>query len=421
MLGLDYLSDQLVAATAACNVITTPPPPMDDNSVSDPLQCPPLRWGLVGCGRVCHDFTQSLKNLPTATVVACAARKVESAKAFAERHGIEKYYGGYDDLLADSNVECVYVGNIHIFRRQIVEKCLRANKNVLVEKPFACSVNDAEYLIGLARERDLFVMEGMWTRFFPAVEQARRLAHGRKDSEGILGDVVSVHSDFNFSALDCDEYPKAAIFNHKLGGGASFAIAPYPIAAAALFYRGAMPEKIFAVGNVDERTGVDLQANLALSFPSLPDKDQEFTPECQQMKRPASGLATLSIGLLGESKEETSVLFTEGRLTIGTPCHCPTKLSVDLKGSGRGNYSKTLVYEFPLPVETDEIKKSGSYFYPNSAGFAYEAAAVARCIAAGKKEAPQHTLADTLVNITTIEELRNQLGVKPIDSDLKLT
>lgn len=67
--------------------------------------------------------------------------------------------GGYDDLLADSNVECVYVGTIHIFRRQIVEKCLKANKNVLVEKPFACSVEDAEYLISLARERDLFVME----------------------------------------------------------------------------------------------------------------------------------------------------------------------------------------------------------------------------------------------------------------------
>lgn len=91
MLGLDHLSNKLVSATAACNVITTPPPPMDDDSVSDPLECPSLRWGLIGCGRVCHDFTQSLKNLPTATVVACAARKIESAKAFAERHGIEKY------------------------------------------------------------------------------------------------------------------------------------------------------------------------------------------------------------------------------------------------------------------------------------------------------------------------------------------
>lgn len=101
----------------------------------------------------------------------------------------------------------------------------------------------------------------MWTRFFPAVEQARRLALGSQGSDGVLGDVVSVHSDFNFSALDCDEYPNAAIFNHKLGGGASFAIAPYPIAAATLFFRGATPEKTFVVGNVDEATGVDLQVS----------------------------------------------------------------------------------------------------------------------------------------------------------------
>ena len=66
-----------------------PPPPLDDPSVSDPLQCPPLRWGILGCGRVSHDFTQALKHLPTQTVVACAARSADSAKTFAKKHGIE--------------------------------------------------------------------------------------------------------------------------------------------------------------------------------------------------------------------------------------------------------------------------------------------------------------------------------------------
>lgn len=70
--------------------IATPPPPMDDPTVSDPLECPPLRWGIIGCGRVSHDFTQALKHLPTQTVVACSARNGDSAKAFAEKHGIEK-------------------------------------------------------------------------------------------------------------------------------------------------------------------------------------------------------------------------------------------------------------------------------------------------------------------------------------------
>jgi dihydrodiol dehydrogenase / D-xylose 1-dehydrogenase (NADP) len=70
---------------------SVPPPPLDDPSVTDPLECPPLRWGMLGCGRVSHDYTQALKHLPTQKVVACAARSADSAKTFAEKHGIEKH------------------------------------------------------------------------------------------------------------------------------------------------------------------------------------------------------------------------------------------------------------------------------------------------------------------------------------------
>jgi dihydrodiol dehydrogenase / D-xylose 1-dehydrogenase (NADP) len=130
-----------------------------------------------------------------------------------------------------------------------------------------------------------------------------------------------------------------------------------------------------------------------------------------------SGVATLSFGTLAESAEETTVLGTKGRMTIGTPAHCPTRLTVTLKATGRGNTAREMVFDFPVPEDTEEIKASGGYFYPNSAGFAYEAAAVARCIATGKKEAPQYTLAETLVSATVIGEIRKQLGLKPIDSD----
>ncbi len=70
--------------------MSTPPPPLDDPT-KDPLECPPLRWGLIGCGRISHDFTQALKILPTQKVVACSARSVESAKAFADKHEVGKY------------------------------------------------------------------------------------------------------------------------------------------------------------------------------------------------------------------------------------------------------------------------------------------------------------------------------------------
>jgi len=124
-----------------------------------------------------------------------------------------------------------------------------------------------------------------------------------------------------------------------------------------------------------------------------------------------------SYGFLGESEEQTTVIGTKGRLVIDTPAHCPTKLRLTLKATGRGQIDGETVFYYPLPDDTDEIKNAGGFVYPNSAGFAYEAAAVARCIAAGKTEAPQFTHAETLCNAKLIDESRKQLGVKPVDQD----
>ncbi len=297
---------------------------------------------------------------------------------------------------------------------------LKANKHCLLEKPFTCSLADAQYLISLAKERNLFLMEGMWTRFFPCVEQARRLALGvgSPDEKKMIGEIVQVHSDFNFNASDSEEYPTSFVYTHSLGGGASYLVAPYPIAAATLFFPNNEPDKIKAVGQMDVATGVDLQATILLNFPptgdvspALNDKDtEESTP-----KLPGAGAATLSCGILGESEEETVVLGTKGRMKICTPGHCPTKLVVNVKGEGRGNSDGGVVYEYPVPEETEEIQKAGGYFYPNSAGLSYEAAAVARCIAAGKTEAPQYTWSETLTNMRVVDELRSQLDVKPLE------
>jgi predicted dehydrogenase len=107
----------------------------------------------------------------------------------------------------------------------------------------------------------------MWTRFFPAVEQTRRLALKEK----VIGEICQVHSDFNFNASDSEAYPSSFVYTHNLGGGASFLVAPYPIAAATLFYDGVAPNQIKAVGQLDTATGVDLQALLCLNFPSSGD------------------------------------------------------------------------------------------------------------------------------------------------------
>jgi len=232
--------------------------------------------------------------------------------------------------------------------------------------------------------------------------------------EKIIGEVVSVYSDFNFNASDSEEYPESFVYTRKVGGGASLLVAPYPVAAATLFFDGVAPEKCMAVGQLDPLTGVDLQAAAVLNFAPTGDvapamdegQKEENTP-----KLPGSGVASLSYGLLGESEEETVVLGTKGRLVIKSPGHCPTQLSISLKATGRGNAAATMLYDFPLP------KDDGGYFYPNSAGFAYEAAAVARCIAAGLKEVPQFSLDETLNSASILEIILKQIGVKYFDEE----
>ena len=315
-------------------------------------------------------------------------------------------------MVNDKNVDIVYIGNVHSFRRETVEKCLMANKNVLVEKPFACSVADGEYLMGLAKERNLFIMEGMWTRFFPAVQKAREIAFGTDSDAGILGDVSQVLSDFNFYAPDHEEYPSSFVYQRQLGGGSALLVAPYPLAAATLFFKNP-PDSAKVVGQMDEATGVDLQGAMVLNFPPT----KATTEDKGAPKLPGSGVALLSFGMACESEETTTIIGTKGRMTIQTPGHCPTKLSVSIKGHGRGDVTGSTIYEYPLPEDTEEIQNSGGYYYPNSAGFCYEAAAVARCIAAGKKEVPQYTLKETILTLKLIEEIQKQLGVKPVGTD----
>ena len=187
--------------------------------------------------------------------------------------------GSYDEMLSDSQVDIVYIGNVHAFRKDTVTKSLMANKHVLVEKPFACSVEDGEQFFALAKERNLFIMEGMWTRFFPAVQKARNMMTGIGSEEELsIGDIAKVYSDFNFFAADHEDYPTSFFYNRKLGGGAAFIIAPYPIAAATMCFKNP-PDSVKVVGQKDEATGVDIQGAMILSFPPTGSEHDGMCPK----------------------------------------------------------------------------------------------------------------------------------------------
>ncbi|KAF4133219.1 NAD-binding Rossmann fold oxidoreductase family [Phytophthora infestans] len=151
----------------------------------------PLRWGILGCGRISHTFASNLKPLKTAIFHACAARSLDKAQEFANKHGISNAYDSYETLCSDPDVDIVYIGTLHPTHCDLALLALNHGKHVLVEKPMAMNAKEAETVITLAQQKRLFFMEGMWARFFPAVRFVRQVIE-----EGGIGDVHHMHSAF---------------------------------------------------------------------------------------------------------------------------------------------------------------------------------------------------------------------------------
>mmetsp|Transcript_17432 Transcript_17432/g.21386 ORF Transcript_17432/g.21386 Transcript_17432/m.21386 type:complete len:283 (+) Transcript_17432:117-965(+) len=266
------------------------------------------------------------------------------------------------------------------------------------------------------KKKNLFLMEGMWTRFFPAVEKARQFM-----DDGIIGPITAVISDFGFDAGDSGAYPKDIsnvrdgdpIYHSSLGGGALLWAGPYPIAAGLLPFKTEAPQRIAASGVSDSVTNVELSCAIGLNFKTPGGTAPSATCTDNMLNKrigcPARGACvSLFTAIDSESTETTTYIGPSGRIVVETPSHCPTHLSLHLKSQGRGSISSTH-FHFPLPsLPSNAVTNADNnyFYYPNSMGFAYEAAAVSRIIAAGLTECPQYTAEECLNTMNIISRSR---------------
>jgi predicted dehydrogenase len=322
-----------------------------------------VRWGILATGGIAAAFAGDLVDLPDAELVAVGSRSQESADAFAERFGIARAYGDWASLAADEEVDVVYVATPHTAHRAAAGLCLEAGRNVLCEKPFTLNLREAEELVALARERERFLMEGMWTACNPLVRRMRQLV-----DDGAIGEVRTVQADFGLAG----PFPVAhRLRDPQQGGGALLDLGVYPIAFAQMLL--GEPARVTAQ-SVLSPEGVDLQTGAVLGWES-------------------GALALVHCSIVGATGTTASVTGTRGRIDVSDGFFQADRFVLHREGREPE--------EFALAAG-DGLRSS----------FRHEALEVMRAIRAGETESPLVPLDATLAVMRTLDTVRAQTGVR---------
>ena len=206
-----------------------------------------IHWGILGLGKIAHKFARDLTAVPGAKLRSVGSRSASKAAAFAKEYQVDKSYSSYEDLVNDPDLDIIYVATPHALHFENTMMCLNAGKSVLCEKPIALNALQAEQMIGLAKKKNLFLMEGIWTRFIPGTQKVLNLL-----KEGTIGEVQYMKSDFGFRV---SAPPESRLLDPKLGGGALLDIGIYPLYLSLLLL--GKPQQIKAEAILDER-GIDM-------------------------------------------------------------------------------------------------------------------------------------------------------------------
>jgi len=205
-----------------------------------------VRWGVMGLGKIAHKFVHDLQLSNKAILQGVASRDLAKAREFSLKYPSVHHYGSYEELASDPSIDVIYVATPHVFHFENTMMCLQHGKSVLCEKPMGMNAKEVATMIAEAKRRNLFLMEGMWTRFIPAIEKLIELLDKK-----VIGDLISVHADFGFKG---DFNLQGRVYNKSLGGGALLDIGIYPIYLSLLVF--GVPGTVKAMARMME-TDVD--------------------------------------------------------------------------------------------------------------------------------------------------------------------
>ena len=214
-------------------------------------------WGILAPGRIAGKFATEIQQLENARVYAVGSTNRERAKEFAAKFGTTHYYDNYADLVADPEVDLIYIASPHAFHAEQALLCLDHHKPVLCEKALGLNLKEVNRMVDRARGNKVFFMEAMMVPHQPSYQEARSIIES-----GILGKIKYIHSWFGFNKSPYDHSQR--LMNPALGGGALLDIGLYPLFDT-LYFLGE-PHKLTASAEF-AATGIDQSVSVRLDYP----------------------------------------------------------------------------------------------------------------------------------------------------------
>lgn len=343
-----------------------------------------IKWGILGTGKAASNIAECFSQVTNAELIGVSSRDLEKAKNFALAYKIENAYGSYEDMLKNSNIDIIFIATPHHRHKDDCIRALTANKAVLCEKPFTLNSQEAEEVISVAREKNLFCMEGMWMRFFPLIQETKS-----RIESGEVGVVKSLKADFGYpTSFD----PKNRFFASEMGGGSLLDRGIYTLSLA--YYLLGKPASVKTVATIGE-TGVDEQSAYLLQYEN-------------------GAIAELSSSLTSYCSNEAAIIGNKGKICIREPFYQPHRIELSyfttnptpdktLQRTANGVKERLKkihvlrqIYQYVVPT-IKKIRNTISLIktFPGN-GYQFEIMEVSQCLLRGDKESHIMPLNETL-------------------------
>ena len=317
-----------------------------------------MNIGIIGAGRIVNTVIHALHAIPEIHCYAIASRDYGRACEYAEKYGIEKAFGSYEEMLQDPYLDFVYIATPHSHHFEQMMMCIEHGKHIVCEKAFTMNAQQARIVRDAAREKGVYVAEAIWPRYMPS----RKMIDEVIESD-IIGTVNTLTANLSYKIDD-----KARIMDPYLAGGALLDIGVYGINFAIMHF-GWDVERVESSVRMTE-TGVDGMETITAFYPD-------------------GRMAVLTHSIYARSDRKGMIHGDKGYIVIEN-INNPESISVY-------DTEDNLLAHYDVPEQIN--------------GYEYEFMEAVRCISEGKLESDSMPLEDTIFMMDVMDSLRNSWGL----------